>query len=249
MDTWIRNSLAAFSFCFLTPAFTQGQAQDPADRYKMVFGHGKEGIYLYSMPDSASSNPQWPGRDTALWAFDMYLFSNYAATFKRERELSKLLPDTIAIRKRFRDMLEQDTAYARFFHHAMPDHRVPDIRIDSLLYIASRFYYLHRASGGGVTAHICVGINKVKELVRTEGSPYYAAFCYQVIRSQEDPFAIFYRAKDAAGDSIYNDMPEEQLHQAEHDIYRHAAADPELRQQLWSAYLAKRRYLNFQVLE
>lgn len=205
-------------------------------------------MYLYTMPDSNSHNVQWPGRDTALWAFDMYLFSNYAATFKREQELEQLLPDTTNIRKRFTAMLEHDSVYARMFRQAMPDNRVPDIQIDSLLDIASRFYYLHR-SHGGVTAHICVGINKVKELPQSKGSPYYAAFCYQVIRSQEDPFAIFDRAKDALGDSIYNDMPDEELHRAEHDIYRHAAADPELRKQLWDAYLTKRRYLNFRVLQ
>jgi hypothetical protein len=240
--------MAAIGSCVCALVFAQDEGQSLADRYKMVFGSGEDGMYLYCMPDSSSNNVQWPGRDTALWAFDMYLFSNYAATFKREQDLEQLLPDTTTIRRRFAAMLEHDSAYARIFHQAMPENRVPDIQIDSLLVIASRFYYLHR-SHGNVTAHICVGINKVKKLPQSEGSPYYAAFCYQVIRSQEDPFAIFDRAKDAAGDSLYDEMPDELLHKAEHDIYRHAAADPELRKQVWDAYLTKRRYLNFRVLE
>lgn len=214
----------------------------------MVFGHGEEGMYLYSMPDSSSRNLKWPVRDTALWAFDMYLFDNHAMALRREQELEKLLPDTTTIRERFRVMLEQDTAFAGIFRQAMPDNRVPDIRIDSLLRIAAHFYYLHRLDDG-VTAHVCTGINRVKELPQTQGSPYYAAFCYQVIRSQEDPFAILYRAKDAAGDSIWNAMPDELLHKAEQDIYRHAAADPDLRKQLMDAYNIKKRYLNFSIVE
>ena len=103
--------------------------------------------------------------------------------------------------------------------------------------------------GGEVTAHICTGINQVKKLPQTTGSPYYAAFCYQVIRSLDEPFAIFYRAKDAIPDSVYKDMSDDALHQAEQHIYDHAAADPELRRLLLDAYAIKKRFLNFTVEE
>lgn len=65
----------------------------------------------------------------------------------------------------------------------------------------------------------------------------------------DEPFAIFYRAKYAIPDSVYKDMPDEALHKAEHEIYDHAAADPELRRLLLDAYAVKKRYLNFKVEE
>lgn len=226
----------------------QDQAQQPADRFKVIFGQGEEGLYLYAAPDSGSFDPRWPGRDTALWAFDAYLFDNYATVHRHLFELKQALPDSTAIRARFKGMLEADTAFARMFRNAIPDRPVPAIRMDSLLRIAAHFFYLHRM-GERVTAHICTGINQVRKLPQNAGSPYYAAFCFQVIRSSEDPFAILHRAKDAIPDSIYKDMPDEALHRAEHGIYDQAAADPELRRLLLDAYAAKKHYLNFKVEE
>lgn len=214
----------------------------------MIIGHGEDGMYLYAEPDSNSHNIQWPGRDTALWAFDAYLYDNYASAMWHMDELEALLPDTMAIRARYLEMLRTDTAFGRLYGNAAPDHPVPSIKIDSLQRIAAHFFYLHRA-GKRVTAHICTGINQVKNLPQSSGSPYYAAFCYQVIRSMEDPFAIFYRAKDASGDSLYQDMPDDALHTAEQHIYDHVAADPELRRLLLDTYAVKQRLLNFKVEE
>ncbi|MCC6838755.1 MAG: hypothetical protein IT230_01210 [Flavobacteriales bacterium] len=243
-----RSTGLALALCCASALSLHAQEQRLAERFRLVFGHGEEGMYLYSMPDSTSRNMLWPGRDTALWAFDMYLFSNYAAAHKELFDLEKQLPDTVAILARYRSMLDGDTTFARLYRNGMPDRPVPAIHFDTLLHTASRFFYLHR-SRGGVTAHICTGMNKVKELPKSPGSPYYAAFCYQVIRSLDDPFAIFYRAKDALRDSLYNTMPDELLHQAEQEIYHRCAADPELRRLLMEAYASKQRYLNFKVEE
>ena len=228
-------------------AFAQAAPQLPMDRYDVHFGEQEGEYYFYIAPDSLTSHAAWHPRDTAMWAFDLYLFDNYAEATYEQYAWEDLLPDTARVRSAFQHALGKDTAFAKLYQRSFRSGSTSTVLIDTLMRIAARFYYLHRTGTTGLDLHLCTGINRVKELAHDGDGPYYAAFCYQAIRDMDDPYLYYRKAKEALPDSLYSDMPTDRVLAAEQGLYDLIAEDIGLREFLLAEYARKEPWLCFRL--
>lgn len=229
-------------------AFAQTAPQLPMDRYDVHFGEQEGEYYFYIAPDSLTGHAEWHPRDTAMWAFDLYLFDNYAEAAYDQYLWENLLPDTARVRSAFQHALGKDTAFAELYQGSFRPSNASIVHIDTLMRIAARFYYLHRTGTTGLDLHLCTGINRVKELTQDEDGSYYAAFCYQAIRDMDDPYLYYRKAKEALPDPLYEDMPTDRILVAEQGLYDLIAEDAGLREFLLAEYSRKKQWLCFQVV-
>lgn len=209
-------------------------------------GEGDEAYLLFG-PDSMKADPVHGPSSSALRNFNDYLYSHYAEVYDQHDEILKLLPDTAALQKRYDELLDADTAFQRIYLRGLRKEKVDPLPLDSAMHLAAHFYYLHRM-GGKVTMHVCVGVNKVKEMSASQSHRYHAAFCYMAIRGMEDSMRPGlqviepFRAELKAGPS------DERLLELEQLVYETLARDPELRKVLLDEYDRKAMYLNFEIV-
>ncbi|HQW05419.1 MAG: hypothetical protein IPH05_06175 [Flavobacteriales bacterium] len=210
--------------------------------------HDGDKPYLSLEPDSLPGDAALNARCTALWPSLMYLFENYATTATYIWKLGKMLPDTATIHARVDSSFTADTAFTTLYQRAVARERVSPISIDSALNIASHFFYLHSEKGEPVV-HICVGINKVKELSAALAHPYHAAFCYQVIWEMEDYSALLNAVKAPYSKEFKKRKPSEaRILEVEPLIYAGMADQPELRRALIACYERNKGHLNFELV-
>jgi hypothetical protein len=155
--------LAAFTACS-TVSYAQADQPVPfRDLFTIRVDTAGGETFLRMDPDSTPGDSQLNARCTALYNYHDYLFENYAKVLWKEKELLAILPDTVALRNKFHALLEADTAFRKLYMRTIDQDTVAPLSMDSAFWIAAHFFYLHRMNGRP-TAHICVGINKVKEM-------------------------------------------------------------------------------------
>lgn len=203
--------------------------------------------YLLIGPDSMKNDPVLGPRCSALRNYHEYLYSHYAAVYDQENDLQKLLPDTAAMQRRYNELLDVDTAFQRIFMRSIDREMVEPITMDSVLRIAAHFYYLHRM-GAEVTMHVCVGINKVREMSRSPSHLYHAAFCYMAIWGMEDSMEPGMKVIEPFRPELKAGPSDERLHELERLVYNTLASDPELRKVLLDEYERKAQFLNFELI-
>lgn len=198
-------------------------------------------------PDSLKSDPVRGPLCSALNNFHEYLYSHFAAVFKQEEKLLKLLPDTTALQERYDELLDADTAFQRIYLRPLRKEMVEPLSLDSAMRIAARFYFLHRM-GGDVTMHVCVGINKVREMSASPSHPYHAAFCYMAIWGMDDSMGPGMKVIAPFRKELKAKPSDERLHELELFVYDTLARDPELRKVLLDEYERKAPFLNFELV-
>lgn len=204
--------------------------------------------YVHFEPDSTQADPALRARCAALWNYNDYLYQNYANASMKGKAMGELYPDTAAIRNRFKAYMDEDSSFTRMYLRAFGNERIAPLHIDSALRIASHFYYVHR-DNGKPTVHICIGINKVKELGYTEAHPHYAAFCYMIIWEMEDNVALYQKVRGPFAEEVKKGVSDERLAEIEQEVYLRIAALPELRQALIETYDRKAKYLPFELVK
>jgi len=204
--------------------------------------------YLNMQPDSVPGDSQLNARCTALYNYHDYLFENYAQVLWKEKELLAILPDTVAMRTKFHALLESDTAFRKLYMRSIDQDTVAPLPMDSAFWIAAHFFYLHRMNGRP-TAHICVGINKVKEMSGTVAHPYHAAFCFMAVWGMDDTFGLLDQAIGSFKDELKTNPSDERLIEMQHAVYHTLAHSPELRKAVLDTYKQKARYLNFKLVK
>lgn len=221
--------------------------QDLAGHFKFSVNKYDGHRYVTFEPDSAQEDPAIRSRCAALWNYRDYLYQNYANASMKGKVMGELYPDTAAIWSRFKAYMAEDTAFTRMYLRAFASERVAPLHIDSALRIASHFYYVHR-DNGKPTVHICIGINKVKELGRSEAHPQYAAFCYMTIWEMEDNVVLYQKVRGPFADEVKKGVSDERLSEIEQEVYARIAALPELRQALIDTYARKAKYMPFELI-
>lgn len=213
----------------------------------LVKGSGDD-AYINLEPDSTTGSATLDTQCAALFWHHMYLFDNNAKTASYVWKLRPLLPDTTRIRTKLDSSFTADTAFTTLYSKAITKAPVADLPIDSALKIASHFFYLHSENGKPVV-HVCVGFNKVSELLPGPAHPYHAAFCYQTIRQMKDPFALLKQVK-APYSKEFNKKPptEARIREVEQLIYAGMAQQPALRQALIDTYECNKAHLNFRLV-
>ncbi|HRO98535.1 MAG TPA: hypothetical protein PLN54_03800 [Flavobacteriales bacterium] len=238
----------------LTVVSTAGvQAQDPtlsiafSELFAFEVIEEEGSTYINTGPDSLPPDPSLHGRCTALWPYHLYLYSIFSETYAHGQEFQEMLPDTAAIRQRLRSLLEAETDFKDLYLRSIRPDQLAPLPIDSALRIAAHFYYLH-IMDGEPTLHICVGINKVRELSVSRDHPHHAAFCYMTIWEMEDSFGPWSAAKTPFADELKAKPSAERIAEIEQEIYQRIAALPEMRQALIDTYERKKEHLNFVLL-
>lgn len=244
--TWLISSC---TFLSLPITAQQTSIISPTeDLFELKVMYDGDKPYLSLEPDSLPGDAALNARCTALWPSLMYLFENYANTAVYIWKLQKLLPDTATIQARVDSSFTADTAFTTLYQRAVARERVAPLSIDSALMIASHFFYLHSEKGKPVV-HICVGINKVKELSAASAHPYHAAFCYQVIWEMEDYSALLNAVKAPYSKEFNKRNPSEaRILEVEPLIYAGMASQPELRRALIDCYERNKEHLNFELV-
>lgn len=237
----------------LIGAGTYGHAQDGigpmafSDLFTFEVVEGENSTYINTGPDSLPPDPALHARCTALWPYHLYLYSIFSDTYAHEQRLQELLPDTEAIRKQLRSLLEAETDFKELYLRSIRADQLAPLPIDSALRIAAHFYYLHLMDGEP-TLHICVGINKVRELSSSPDHPHHAAFCYMTIWEMEDSFGPWSTIRVPFADELKAKLGAERIAELEQEVYRSIAALPEMRQALIDTYERKKEHLNFELV-
>jgi hypothetical protein len=247
------NYSRTLSTAFVMSALAYVQAQDPsrsaafANLFTFEVIEGEEGAYINTGPDSLPPDPALHARCTALWPYHLYLYSIFSETYGHEQRMEKMLPDTVAITRYFHDLLEAETEFKELYLRSIrPDH-IAALHIDSALRIAAHFYYLHLMDGEP-TVHICVGINKVRELSSSTDHPHHAAFCYMTIWEMEDSFGPWSTVKAPFADELKAKPSGDRIAEIEQEVYQRIAVLPEMRQALIETYERKKEHLNFELV-
>ncbi|MBL7983316.1 MAG: hypothetical protein JNL52_16065 [Flavobacteriales bacterium] len=214
-------------------------------RYK-VQGKGKAS-YLTVEPDSMQADPVLRERCEALYYAYDYLYNNYSKLYKHQKEILALRKDKKAMRQQFAERMAEDTAFQRLYLRAVNREMVAPLPIDSALRIAAHFYYVHMMDGRP-TVHICIGINKVKDLSSALAHPYHAAFCYMAIRMMKDPSAPYTLVRGTFAEEVKAGVSNSRLAEIEQEVYKRIAELPELRQVLIDTYERHKEHLNFKLV-
>lgn len=204
-------------------------------------------VYRLFGPDSLKADTVRGPLCSALRNFHEYLYNNCSGVLRQQTKLLALLPDTAALQKQYNDLLDADTAFQRIYLRSIHREMVEPLPLDSAMRIAAHFFYLHRM-GEGVTMHVCVGINKVKEMSASPSHPYHAAFCYMAIWGMEDPSTLYQKVIQPLRPELKAKPSDERLGEIEQLVYDTLANDPELRKVLLAEYERKAKYLNFELV-
>lgn len=244
-----RTLAAVFVLGSVACAQAQDQSQSVvfADLFTFEVIEGEEGAYINTGPDSLPPDPALHARCTALWPYHLYLYSIFSDTYAHEQRLQELLPDTEPIRQQLRSLLEAENDFKELYLRSIRPDQLAPLPIDSALRIAAHFYYLHLMDGEP-TLHICVGINKVRELSTSPDHPHHAAFCYMTIWEMEDSFGPWITIRAPFADELKAKPGAERIAEIEQEVYRRVAALPEMRQVLIDTYERKKEHLNFELV-
>jgi len=220
-----------------------------SDFFTLVYYKQDSTFGFYPTPDSLKHNSKYAGFAQKLWGFNMYLYSVYSKAEREYRYLQSFLPDSNKIRTEHERLLNEDREFQDLFYATLYKKNVPDISIDSMLIIISRFTYLHTMDSD-IVIHMCVAINGVSELPVTIGSPYYNAFGY-MIQYSDDCSEIVQRIKNQYKDEIAlvkQTLNEEKITELRTEIYESLRNDIELRHFVIHEYEEKKEYLNFRII-
>ncbi|MGY6562471.1 MAG: hypothetical protein ACXITV_10220 [Luteibaculaceae bacterium] len=220
-------------------------AQDKVSDYYRLNFHNYQGVIdFYAEPDTISLNIDIEyGKQ--MFAFNVFLYEKYSRAAKYQDNFYLLLPDTNEIKLEHTTILNEDTAFSALYFNSLHGKEIPDIHLDTLLNIVSKFFYLHRENGRAF-AHICAGINGLHELKDSQYSPYYYAFSFMVIYNER---AIL-KLKSFVADLPLNfesEISEIDIQNAKEVVYENVLHDPEIKALLLETYYAKQEFLNFKI--
>lgn len=112
---------------------------------------------------------------------------------KERTKLSKLYPDTIKIQQLYLKKYSQDKKLAGYFEETFAPIKNPGLQIskaytaNELMEVASKFFYCDKVnSDTSVQAHVCVGLNGIKEAKWKKDFTLLEAFCYEGIFNDFD---------------------------------------------------------------
>lgn len=180
---------------------------------------------------------------------------------KWRSELFSLYPDTVALKKAYVSALTDDTVLQTYFQttqKAILDPHSTDKSVydrETLFEVASRFFYCDKVnSDSTVQAHVCIGINGVKDSTWKNDYTLLAAFCYEAIFNDFDQeFSMidvaFTENKSGATEENRTQLnnKEEFLRLVRNDLYSKMAEDQRLQKVLLSYYRKHKADLCFRI--
>lgn len=112
---------------------------------------------------------------------------------EERNEIFKLYPDTSKIKRLYLKKYTQDKKLAKYFEETIAPIVNPNLKISKvytmgeLMEVASKFFYCDKvAPDTSVQAHVCIGLNGVKEANWEKDYTLLEAFCYEGIFNEFD---------------------------------------------------------------
>lgn len=127
-----------------------------------------------------------------------YLLMNVPAIhlpekYEARNAINSLYPDTLKIKELYLKTYTEDKKLAAYFEETIAPINNPGIKrnkaytVDELMEVASKFFYCDNVEADtSIQAHVCVGLNGVKEASWTQDYTLLEAFCYEAIFHEFD---------------------------------------------------------------
>lgn len=195
-----------------------------------------------------------------------YLLINASAIFQTENrnriiEIFNLYPDKREVKKQYLKEFTQDQKLITYFEAALAPFENPAMDNKTvytsaeLMDVASKFFYCDLVTPDTlVQAHVCIGLNGVKEAVWEKDYMLLAAFCYEAIFSDfdDDPSDIwesFVSKKAEAGQKYLDTIStlDNYLQDVRLELFRLMKEDEILKKNLMDYYELNKTNLAFKI--
>lgn len=182
----------------------------------------------------------------------------------RERlEINALYPDTTEIKRLYLEKYVQDKKLKKYFEETSAPianssfERLRHYKIDELMEVASIFFYCDRVEPDtSIQAHVCVGLNGVKEANWEKDFTLLEAFCYEAIFTSFDDetslvWDTFVSEKKMAGEQFRTNITslEQYLEDVKQDLFKRMKNNDALKKELLAYYELNRANLAFRIVE
>lgn len=180
---------------------------------------------------------------------------------KLRQEIWQLYPDTAAIEKQYHEELGSDSFFMKYFNTTFSFLENPEAvpkksySLDQILSVGSKFFYCDKVNPDtSIQAHICIGLNGVKEAQWGEDLTYLEAFCYEAIFDDLDRDSsalcdefVMEKRKSTLKNKAKNVSLDNYLEMVKHELFETMQQSTELKQTLMSYYEANKDNLAFSI--
>jgi hypothetical protein len=225
-------------------------------------------IYPYERDGEmrASAMPEFTADSSLLpykRRFD-YLLVNVPTIHSREEaerrgELGKLYPDTTAIREQYLNEYLQDGQLLAYFEESfsyLQDSQLERVNTydkEELMEVASKFFFCDKVRPDtAIVAHVCIGLNGVKEAQWEKDYTLLEAFCFEAIfddleKDQSALWLSFSAGKQQAVEKHRKNIStlDDYLEKVKLELFKQMKADEELEKVLLNYYQKNRENLAF----
>jgi hypothetical protein len=198
-----------------------------------------------------------------------YIYTNYTSISKEKiKELATVL-DSAKRNQEFLSLLKADDLFNKYFSSMVKYYldsksneytykatfnKKDTIALDSLVAIATHFFYLNRITPRGCHWAVCVGKNGYKNSGKTDSSPLIEAFCFNAVLgnifNEEYQYGQEYDSiKKALNPVNFEGTQEEKIEKMRIAMYKGMQNSESLRKMLRVEYLKMSEKLSFILID
>ncbi len=182
---------------------------------------------------------------------------------EERNKLSGLYPDTLKIKKLYLKEYSRDKKLATYFEETMAPILHPNRKVkrtyteDELMEVASKFFYCDKVEPDtSIQAHVCIGLNGVKEADWEKDYTLLEAFCYEGIFTAFDDensgiWDSFVSKKRKSGELFRTNITslDKYLEDVKLDLFREMKQDEVLKKELLNYYELNKTNLAFRIAD
>jgi hypothetical protein len=194
-----------------------------------------------------------------------YIYTNFSSVSKEKIKELSAVPDSAKRNQEFLSLLKNDDLFNKYFSsmvkyylgsqsnkyaYSTTFNKKDTIALDSLVTIATHFFYLNRITPRGCHWAVCVGNNGYKNSGKTDSSPLIEAFCFNAVLgnifSEEYQYRLEYDSiKNAINPTNFEGTQEEKIEKMRSTMYKNMQNSESLRKMLRVEYLKMSEKLSF----
>lgn len=194
-----------------------------------------------------------------------YIYTNYISISKEKTQELATINDSAKRNEEFLVLLKSDDLFNKYFSSIVEYYlgsesstytypatfnKTDTISIDSLVAIASQFFYLSRITPRGCFWAVCVGKNGYRNSGKTDSSPLIEAFCFNAVLgnifSEEYEYKQQYDStKKALSPKNFKGTDKEKMEAMRSIMFKEMQNSKSLKAMLKQEYILKKDKLNF----
>lgn len=195
-----------------------------------------------------------------------YILTNYTSISKERINELAAMEDSTERSQEFLKLLKSDEVFNKYFSsmvkyyfgaesnvysYQTPTFNKKDaVSLDSLVSIASHFFYLTRITPRGCHWFVCVGKNGYRNTKKTDSSPLVEAFCFNSVMANIFDEKYQYKqdydsSKNAITPEKFEGTQEEKIEEMRITMYKDMQNSKSLKEMLKEEYMEKKEMLGF----